>query len=209
MPKRTVTNEDIEKYTPLVTHWIKKAVLKNWNEATLNESQDEVSIGNTGMSMRDIRQYFMTELVVALQNYDPEYRDKKGNPVKELTFVYNHFFYRAGQLMKKKTRKAAGYGVWMTPIDVSQEDSEESSSSNSYCMYESGDSSEFDLIDAKIDNELLAEQLFTEEEVQQFSELMENNFYGTLSGSVDEESQARMVSMNDKLKHYIDRLEKE
>ena len=97
----------------------------------------------------------------------------------------------------------------MTPVDTSQEDTDDGSSSDSYCMYESGDSSEFDLIDAKIDNELLAEQLFTEDEVQQFSVLMENNFYGTLSESVDSKTQVHISSMNDQLKTFIDRLERE
>lgn len=119
--KRVVTNEDIIKYTPLINKWLRDSVVKNWNEAKLHADYskvDDVTLGNTGVSMEDIKQHLMTELVVALQNYDPEYRTAQGKSVKEMTFVFQHLFNRTGQLMKKMTRKSSGYGKWSTPIDT-------------------------------------------------------------------------------------------
>ncbi len=133
---RVVTNADVEKYKNMVNMWISKSVVKNWNEASHSKSLDEVSLGNSGMTMSDIRQHLMAEVVIAIQKYDPDYRtkpsykkdeDKKfildengekimtdpgGRPVKESTFVYTHLFNRTGQLMKKLTKARYGYGVW-------------------------------------------------------------------------------------------------
>lgn len=139
---RVVTNEEIKTYEKLVNKYLRDNVIKNWNEATLAMDQDEVTLGNTGMSIADIRQQLMTEVVVALQKYNPDYRtkprykkDEEGNilvddngeqivddpggkPVKEFTFVYQHLFNRCGQLMKKLTKKRYGYGVWSNELST-------------------------------------------------------------------------------------------
>ncbi len=139
---RVVTNAEIKTYEKLVNKYLRDNVIKNWNEATLATGQDEVTLGNTGMSVADIRQQLMTEVVVALQKYNPDYRtkprykkDEEGNvlndengdpivddpggrPVKEFTFVYQHLFNRCGQLMKKLTKKRYGYGVWSNELST-------------------------------------------------------------------------------------------
>jgi len=114
---RVVTNEDIKKYVPMINKWLRDSVVKNWNEATLNRADDEVTLGNTGQSMADIRQQLYTELVVALQKYDPNYRTKEGRSVKESTFVYQHLYHRVGQLMKKLTKHKYGYGIWSLSLE--------------------------------------------------------------------------------------------
>lgn len=113
---RVVTNEDIKKYIPMVNMWLNKSVVKNWNEASLRDGDEKVSLGNSGFTIEDIRQHLTTEVVVALQNYNPDYRTKDGRAVKESTFVYTHLYNRIGQLMKKLTKKRYGYGIWNTPI---------------------------------------------------------------------------------------------
>ena len=114
---REVTNQDIEKYEAMVEMYMKKYVQKNWNEATLSKHNQDVSLGNSGYSMRDMRQHLRCEVVVALQKYNPDYRTKEGRSVKESTFVYQHLFNRIGQLMKKLTKKRYGYGIWMNNIE--------------------------------------------------------------------------------------------
>jgi hypothetical protein len=118
---RVITNEDIKKYIPLVNKWLRDSVVRNWNEAKLhadyNSLSEDVTLGNTGVSMADIKQHLMAELVIALQKYNPDYRTKEGKPVKEFTFVYQHLYNRIGQLMKKLTRRSSGYGKWTTSID--------------------------------------------------------------------------------------------
>jgi hypothetical protein len=114
---RVVTNEDLEKYYPLVEKYLRDYVKKNWNEAQLNPAQGDVSLGNTGITMNDIRQHLRTEVVVALQKFDPNYITKEGRTVKELTFVYQHLFNRCGQFMKKLTKKRYGYGVWTNNLE--------------------------------------------------------------------------------------------
>jgi hypothetical protein len=116
-PTRVVTNEDVKKYVPMVNKYLRDSVVKNWKEASVRKGQDEVSLGNSGMTMADIRQHLMTELVVALQKYNPDYRTADGRSVKESTFVFQHLFNRTGQLMKKLTKKRYGYGVWSSPIE--------------------------------------------------------------------------------------------
>ncbi len=114
---RVVTNEDLEKYYPLVEKYLRDYVKKNWNEAQLNPAQGDVSLGNTGVTMNDIRQHLRTEVVVALQKFNPNYRTKEGRSVKELTFVFQHLFNRCGQYMKKLTKKRYGYGVWTNNLE--------------------------------------------------------------------------------------------
>lgn len=125
---RVVTNEDILKYMPLVNSWLRDSVVKNWNEASLRadyiNTTEDITLGQTGQSMADIKQYLLQELVVGLQKYDPEYRSKTtGKPVKEFTFVYRHLYNRIGQLMKKLTRRSSGYGKWSYCIDDINENS--------------------------------------------------------------------------------------
>jgi hypothetical protein len=114
---RVVTNLDIKKYTPLINKYLRDSVVKNWNEANMSAKDVNVSLGNTGMTMADMRQQLYCELVVALQNYNPEYRTKEGRSVKESTFVFQHLFNRTGQLMKKLTKKRYGYGIWSSPVE--------------------------------------------------------------------------------------------
>jgi myosin-crossreactive antigen len=95
----------------MVESFLRKSVVKNWNEADTNPSRDEVSLGNSGYTMADIRQYLMSEVFIALRNYDPE---KK---TKESTFVYGHLSKRVGSLMKKLVKDSKGYGVWMSNIE--------------------------------------------------------------------------------------------
>jgi hypothetical protein len=114
---RKVTNEDIKNYIPMVNKYLRDNVIKNWNEASLKKGEDEISLGNSGMSISDIRQHLFTEVVVALQKYNPEYRTAEGLPVKESTFVFQHLFNRTGQMMKRLTKRRYGYGLWSSSID--------------------------------------------------------------------------------------------
>ena len=114
---RVVTNEDIEKYTPMVNKYIRDSVVKNWNEASASKSNDEVSLGNSGYTIADIRQYLFCEVVVGLQKYNPDYRTEDGKSVKESTFVFNHLRFRIGQVMKKLTKRRYGYGIWSSNIE--------------------------------------------------------------------------------------------
>lgn len=111
--KRTVTDEMVLQYKPMVESWLAKSVRKNWNEADMSTkgNRDEISLGNSGWTMADIRQYLMTEVCIALQNYKTEFK------TKESTFVYGHLSKRVGSLMKKLTKRAKGYGVWSSNIE--------------------------------------------------------------------------------------------
>jgi|GEM_PF-5993666 len=115
--KRVITNEDVLKYEPLIEMYIRDSVVKNWNEAQTNKDQGDISLGNTGMTVNDIRQHLRAEVCVALHNYNPDYRTKEGKSVKESTFVYRHLFNRIGQLMKRLTKKHYGYGVWHANLE--------------------------------------------------------------------------------------------
>ena len=114
---RKVTNEDIKNYVPMVNKYLRDNIAKNWNEASLKKGEDEISLGNTGMTIADMRQHLFTEVVVALQKYNPDYRTAEGNPVKESTFVFQHLFNRTGQIMKRLTKRRYGYGLWSSSID--------------------------------------------------------------------------------------------
>lgn len=115
--RRVVTNQDIKKYVPMVNKYLRDSVVKNWNEANMSLNDGDISLGNSGFTMNDMRQQLYCELVVALQNYNPDYRTKDGRSVKESTFVFQHLFNRTGQLMKKLTKKRYGYGIWQSPIE--------------------------------------------------------------------------------------------
>lgn len=115
---RIVTNADIKKYMPMVDAYIRKSVLKNWNEASLSKSKQDVTLGNTGMTVRDIRQYLLMEVCIGLQKYNPNYRTEDGASVKESTFIFTHIFNRGGQMLKKLTKKRYGYGVWTNQFEA-------------------------------------------------------------------------------------------
>jgi hypothetical protein len=114
---RTISNEDVTKYDPMVEKYIRDNVCKNFNEASTKKDMGEISLGNTGMSLNDIRQHLRTEVCVALYNYNPDYRTKDGRSVKESTFVFQHLFNRCGQLMKRLTKPRFGYGKWTQNIE--------------------------------------------------------------------------------------------
>lgn len=116
-PQRKLTNKDIKKYDPMVEKYVRDYVIKNWNEARLGKSNGDISLGNTGYTLDDIRQHLRTEVCIALYNYDPEYKTKEGRSVKESTFVYQHLFNRTGQLMKRLTKKRYGYGIWHSNLE--------------------------------------------------------------------------------------------
>ena len=116
-PTRIVTNEDIKKYVPMVNKYIRDSVLKNWTEASNRKDSDEITLGNTGLSVSDIKQHLFCEVVVALQKFNPNYITAEGRTVKESTFVFQHLFNRTGQLMKKLTKPRYGYGKWSSPIE--------------------------------------------------------------------------------------------
>ena len=111
--KRTVTNEMISKYQPMVESYLATSVRKNWNEASLSTTSgmDEVSLGNSGWTMSDVRSYLMSEVFIALRNYSPNHN------TKESTFVYGHLSKRVGSLMKKLTNKSKGYGAWTSNLE--------------------------------------------------------------------------------------------
>lgn len=114
---RKLTNEDVLKYEPMVEKYIRDYVVKNWNEASTSKNKGEVTLGNSGFCVNDIRQHLRAEVCVALYNYNPDYRTKEGRSVKESTFVYQHLFNRIGQLMKRLTKKRYGYGVWHSNLE--------------------------------------------------------------------------------------------
>ena len=114
---RVLTNEDVLKYEPMVEKYIRDSVVKNWNEASSSKNRGDVALGNSGLTVNDIRQHLRAEVCVALQNYNPDFRTKEGRSVKESTFVYQHLFNRIGQMMKRVTKKSRGYGVWHSNLE--------------------------------------------------------------------------------------------
>lgn len=113
MEKRQVTSDMVLQYVPLVESYLRKHVKKNWNEAdtSIDSSRDEISLGNSGWTMADVRQYLMGEVFIALRNYDSE------KNTKESTFVYGHLSKRVGSLMKKLTKESKGYGKWTSNLE--------------------------------------------------------------------------------------------
>jgi hypothetical protein len=116
--ERVVTYEDVKKYTPMVEKYLRDHVQKNWREASLNPEQGDIALGNTGLTMNDIRQHLICEVVVALQKFNPNYITKEGRTVKESTFVFTHLFNRCGQLLKKLTKKRYAYGIWHEQLET-------------------------------------------------------------------------------------------
>ncbi len=117
MSTRVITNEDIKRYEAMVESYIRDYVVKNWNEASTAKNSDEVSLGNSGYTIADIRQHLRAEVCIALTKYNPDYRTKEGRSVKESTFVFQHLFNRIGQLMKKLTKRRYGYGIWHANVE--------------------------------------------------------------------------------------------
>lgn len=70
---RIVTNDDVKKYEAMVNKYLREYVVKNWNEADMRKNFADISLGNSGYSMADIKQELMTEVVIALQKYNPTY----------------------------------------------------------------------------------------------------------------------------------------
>ena len=116
-PDRVLTNDDINKYAPMVELYIRNYVLRNWSEASSSKHKGDVALGNTGMTINDIRQYLKSEVCIALYNYNPDYRTEKGISVKESTFVYGHLSRRTGGLMKRLTKRSNGYGVFIENLE--------------------------------------------------------------------------------------------
>lgn len=115
--RRKLTNEDVLKYEPMIEKYIRDSVVKNWNEAQMYKTNPDISLGNTGLTINDIRQHLRAEVCVALHNYDPNYRTKDGRSVKESTFVFQHLSNRTGQMMKRLTKKRYGYGIWHSSLE--------------------------------------------------------------------------------------------
>ena len=111
--KRAVSSEMVSKYKPMVEAYLANSVRKNWNEASLSMANggDEVSLGNSGWTMSDVRAYLTGEVFIALRNYSPDHS------TKESTFVYGHLSKRVGSLMKKLTNKSKGYGIWSSNLE--------------------------------------------------------------------------------------------
>lgn len=109
--KRQVSNEMIIQYEQMVESFLKNSIVKNWNEADMSKHKDEISLGNSGWSMSDMRQYLLVEVFIALKNYRPEHN------TKESTFVYGHLSKRVGSLMKRLTKDTKGYGFWSSNIE--------------------------------------------------------------------------------------------
>ena len=101
----------------MVEKYVRDYCVKNWNEAKLGKKNGDVSLGNSGLTLNDIRQQLRCEVCVALYNYNPDFITKEGRSVKESTFVFQHLFNRVGQLMKRLTKKRYGYGVWTSNIE--------------------------------------------------------------------------------------------
>jgi hypothetical protein len=114
--RRKLSNEDVLKYEPMVEKFIRDSCMKNWNES--RTSTADTFLGASGYSLNDFKQYLRTEVCVALQNYNPDYRTKEGRSVKESTFVYQHLTFRIGQTMKRLTKKRCGYGIFHNPVHL-------------------------------------------------------------------------------------------
>ena len=114
--KRTLTNDDVLKYEPMVEKFIRDSCVKNWSKA--RKGSPDAFLGSSGFSLNDIKQHLRTEICVALQNYNPDYRTKEGKTVKESTFVYQHLTFRVGQMMKRLTKRRTGYGIRHSPFDL-------------------------------------------------------------------------------------------
>jgi hypothetical protein len=108
---RIITDEHILQYNQMVESWIRNSIVKNWNEADQSKTKDEISLGNSGWTIADMRQYLFTEVFIALRNYRADMN------TKESTFVYGHLSNRVGSLMKKLTKKSKGYGIWSSNIE--------------------------------------------------------------------------------------------
>jgi hypothetical protein len=114
---RKISNEDVKKYIPMVESYIRQSVVKNWREASTAKDKQDIALGNTGWTMRDIRQYLLTEVFVALTKYNPNYRTAEGRSVKESSFVCGHIIKRIGSLCKRLTKRKMAYGVWGLQIE--------------------------------------------------------------------------------------------
>jgi hypothetical protein len=110
MTTRVVTDKDVMKYKAMVDFWIRNSVVKNWSGASMAKSKCDQSLGNSGLTVADVRQYLFCEVVIALQKYNPEMR------TKESTFVHKHLSNRIGSAMKRATKLGQGYSIFMSNI---------------------------------------------------------------------------------------------
>jgi hypothetical protein len=114
---RKVSDEEIKKYIPMVDSYIRNNILKNWREASMSKERQEVPLGNTGWTVRDIRQYLLAEVFIALTKYKPDFRTAEGRGVMESTFVYGHILKRGGSMAKRLTKAGRGYGCWSIQLE--------------------------------------------------------------------------------------------
>jgi hypothetical protein len=113
-----ITNEDILKYEDMISYFIKNMVIKNFSmQRPISTSEVESMLGNSGLTLEDIRQNMRVEVFKALSNYDKGIAGHEGRVAKESTFVYGHLWKRFGSLLNKITGKGAGYNVSVTNID--------------------------------------------------------------------------------------------
>jgi hypothetical protein len=98
------TSEEVVKFTQTVDTAIFRCIMRCFQNVSWHDL--DTSLGNTGWSLRDCRQYLLTEAFVALSKFNPEYSASKKN-----TFVMCHIFNRANTLAKRLTLQDKGYGT--------------------------------------------------------------------------------------------------
>lgn len=114
---RKIENEDVVKYMPMIDSYIRRNVMKNWRESGLSKERQETALGNTGWTIKDVRQYLLTEVFIALTKFKPDYVTAEGRGIKESSFIYGHILKRGGSLCKKLTKRKYAYGVWSCQLE--------------------------------------------------------------------------------------------
>jgi hypothetical protein len=99
-----VEYSDVKQFEPMIEFFLKKHVVRNWNNASLSKEQGDVFLGSTGMTMNDIRSFLTLEIVSVLSKYDPSRKASK------CTLVYTHLNNRTISLVKKLCLTKYGYG---------------------------------------------------------------------------------------------------
>lgn len=175
--KRKVSNEDIIKYEPMVEKFIRDSCMKNWTEARSGTADS--FLGTSGYSLNDLKQHLRTEICIALQNYNPDYRTKEGRSVKESTFVYQHLTFRVGQMMKRLVKRRMGYGVRHNPIQLVIEAGAEEADSEDLDLALAVDTNAAYTI--TVDNQTNTLKVEKKREVERFLEAKASGktFYGT------------------------------
>jgi len=111
MAKRKVTDKELMEFKRIVDHFISKMVLKCWKGSSLAKDKENCVLGNTGMTVSDVRQYLLLETFIALSNF------KEDRNTKPSTFVYKHLTFRTSQLLTSLCSKRRGYGISHSEID--------------------------------------------------------------------------------------------